>query len=536
MKALAAAIAALLALALAGGATLAEGPEAGLVVDYGDGRVETHCVPLGDAESVSGDELLELAGLEINELSGLLCSIGESGCEHEGTFDSCTCECDWGSGDACIYWALFSRGPDDDRWRYAATSMYGLRAAHGDLHGWSWGEGGPGWGAAPPPLTFVDVCGAPAVSAAAPPPAAAEPAPAEASPPGTVAPERADAAAESEPDAAASAGDGDGGGGTDWRAIAIGSGIAAAVLLAAIAVAAWRRWRTALSGESVSGVLVFTALNAVGLIAYFHPFVFAGATDPDSRWFTHATDGPIVFAAVAALCLALIVAELSRGTLNSRSLAALGVLCALAAVLRAVTLPAGASLYFFLIIVGGYAFGPRPGFLLGALSFFLGAIVTGGVGPWLPFQLFAAGWVGMSMGAVRLIAGGRGPGSRRDAVLIVAGGVFWGFAYGFVVNLWFWPFVASGPDVAYQPGLGLAETVRRYWNFYLFTSLGWDLLRAGANAVVLILLARPLLRAMLRFHDRFTWRAEPLAPYRAAVPPDTVSSAPVVKLDASEAK
>lgn len=532
MKALAAAAAALLALALAGGAALAEGPEAGLVVDYGDGRVETHCVPLGGAESVSGDELLALAGLEINELAGLLCAIGDAGCEHEGTFDSCTCECDRGGGDACVYWALFSRGPDDDRWRYAATGMYGLRAADGDLHGWSWGEGGPGRGDAPPPLTFADVCGAPAVSAAAPPPAA----PAEAPTPEAAAPERADAAAEPEPESAAGAGGGDEGGGPDWRAIAIGSGsAAAAALLAAGALAAWRR-RTALSGESVSGVLVFAALNAVGLIAYFHPFVFAGATDPDSRWFTHATDGPIVFAAVAALCLALVVAELGRGTLNSRSLAALGVLCALAAVLRAVTLPAGASLYFFLIIVGGYAFGPRPGFLLGALSFFLGAIVTGGVGPWLPFQLFAAGWVGMSMGAVRLIAGGRGPGSRRDAVLIVAGGVFWGFAYGFVVNLWFWPFVASGPDVAYQPGLGLAETARRYWNFYLFTSLGWDLLRAGANAAVLILLARPLLRAMLRFHDRFTWRAVPPAPYRAAVPPDTVSSAPVVKLDASEAK
>ena len=529
MKALIAAIAALLALALAGGVARAEGPEAGLVIDYGDGRVETRCVPLGDAESVSGGELLELAGLEINQLSGLLCSIGDSGCEHEGTFDSCTCECDWGGGDACVYWALFSRGPDDDRWRYAPTGMDGLRATDGDLHGWSWGEGGPGRGEAPPPLTFADVCGAPAVSDAAPTPAAAE-----ASTPGAVAPERADAA-ESEPDSAAGAGDGDGGGGMDWRAIAIGGVAAAVALLAAVTFAARRRWRMALSGESASGVLVFAALNAVGLVAYFHPFVFAGATDPDSRWFTHATDGPIVFAAVAALCLALIVAELSRGTLNSRSLAALGVLCALAAVLRAVTLPAGASLYFFLIIVGGYAFGPRPGFLLGALSFFLGAIVTGGVGPWLPFQLFAAGWVGMSMGAVRLLAGGSGPGSRRDAALIVAGGVFWGFAYGFVVNLWFWPFVASGPDVAYQPGLGLAETVRRYWNFYLFTSLGWDLLRAGANAVVLILLARPLLRAMLRFHDRFTWRAEPLAPYRVA-PPDTVSSAPVVKLDASEAK
>ena len=53
--------------------------------------------------------------------------------------------------------------------------------------------------------------------------------------------------------------------------------------------------------------------------------------------------------------------------LNSKSLAALGVLAALAAVLRTVTLPAGANLYFFLVILGGYAFGLRMGFLLGAL-------------------------------------------------------------------------------------------------------------------------------------------------------------------------
>lgn len=526
MKALAAATAIALA-ALLPALALAEGPEAGLVVDYGDGRVETYCVALGDTESVSGDELLELAGLEINELSGLLCSIEGSGCEHEGTFDSCTCECDWGSGEACIYWALFSRAPDDDRWRYSPTSVDGLRAADGDLHGWSWGEGGPGWGDAPPPLAFADVCGAPATPEPAPEAVAATPEPT----PDAVAAGQPDSGREPEPAVAANA-DGDGGG-PDWRAIAIGSAVAAALLAAVAGV--WRQ-RRARPGESVAAILIFAALNAVGLIAYFHPFVFAGATDPDSRWFTHATDGPIVFAAVAALCLALIVANLGEGALNSRSLAALGVLSALAAVLRAVTLPAGASLYFFLIIVGGYAFGPRLGFLLGVFSFFLGSVVTGGFGPWLPFQLFAAGWVGMSMGAARLVAGGDGPDLRRDAVLIVAGGVFWGFAYGFITNLWFWPFVVSGPDVAYQPGLGVVETVRRYWNFYLFTSLGWDLLRAGANAVVLILLARPLLRAMLRFHDRFSWRADALAPYPATVPPDTVSSAPVVKLDAPDAK
>ena len=38
---------------------------------------------------------------------------------------------------------------------------------------------------------------------------------------------------------------------------------------------------------------------------------------------------------------------------------------------------------------------------MGALTLFTSAIITGGVGPWLPGQMFVAGWVGMS---VRLLA------------------------------------------------------------------------------------------------------------------------------------
>ena len=49
-----------------------------------------------------------------------------------------------------------------------------------------------------------------------------------------------------------------------------------------------------------------------------------------------------MFAAVAALCMVMIVADLTGGGLNSKSLAALGVLSALAAVLRTISLPAGA--------------------------------------------------------------------------------------------------------------------------------------------------------------------------------------------------
>ena len=255
--------------------------------------------------------------------------------------------------------------------------------------------------------------------------------------------------------------------------------------------------------------LSFVALNVLGLAAYQAPFVSSGGTGANSGWFEHNTDAPLLFAAVAALCMVLIVAELTGGGLNSKSLAALGVLSALAAVLRTVTLPAGANLYFFLVILGGYAFGPRMGFLLGALSFFLSAVVTGGIGPWLPFQMFAAAWMGLTAGAMRPVLMRAGFKGRSEVAVVVLFGAFWGLLYGAITNLWAWPFWVGGPDVTYQPGIGIAETFRRYWNYYLLTSFGWDLLRSVCNALVLAILGGPLLRALLRFQQRFTFDIGP---------------------------
>lgn len=253
------------------------------------------------------------------------------------------------------------------------------------------------------------------------------------------------------------------------------------------------------------GSAIFVALNLLGLTAYLHPFFFAGVRDDQSNWFMHNTDGPLVVAAVASLCLALTIAELTAGGLNSKSMAALGVLAALAAVMRTVTLPAGANLYFFLVILGAYTFGPRLGFLVGALSFFLSAIVTGGIGPWLPFQMFAAAWMGLSAGLLRPAVRQAHLGRKGEVAVLVLFGIAWGIVFGAITNLWFWPFWVGGPDVTYAPGVGLAEALRRYWNFYFLTSFGWDLLRSACNAIAIATLGGPLLRALARFHDRFSW-------------------------------
>jgi len=265
---------------------------------------------------------------------------------------------------------------------------------------------------------------------------------------------------------------------------------------------AGRTWRLSL------GWLPFVLLNVLGLLAYLHPFFFAETAARDDRWFEHNTDAPLVFGALGALCMVLVISDLTNGRLNSKSLATLGVLAAFAAVLRTITLPAGANLYFFLVIIGAYAFGPRMGFLLGALSFFLSAIVTGGFGPWLPFQMFASAWMGLFAGMLRPGVVRAGVGRRGELAVVVAFGIVWGLLFGAITNLWSWPFWVAGPDITYEPGIGAGEAIRRYWNFYFLTSFGWDLMRSLCNAIVVLVVGGPLLRALVRYHERFSWERD----------------------------
>ena len=96
-------------------------------------------------------------------------------------------------------------------------------------------------------------------------------------------------------------------------------------------------------------------------------------------------------------------------------------------------------------------------------------------------------------------------GRRTEAGAVIAFGAAWGLLIGAITNLWSWPFFVAGPDISYEDGLGPLETLRRYWNYYIVTSFGWDLLRSVANAVVLAFVGPPLLQALQRFRERFSF-------------------------------
>jgi len=166
---------------------------------------------------------------------------------------------------------------------------------------------------------------------------------------------------------------------------------------------------------------------------------------------------------------------------------------------------AGLEPMFVILLLGGRALGPAFGFALGSLSLFTSALLTAGVGPWLPFQMVAAGWFAMCAGLLPQMRG------RAEIVMLAAYGALAGLAYGLLMNLSFWPWALSADNaLAFVPGAPLSENLGRWFAFTVATSLGWDIPRAILTAVLTVL-AGPLLLRTLR---RATRRAAFDAPVR----------------------
>jgi len=91
-------------------------------------------------------------------------------------------------------------------------------------------------------------------------------------------------------------------------------------------------------------------------------------------------------------------AEVRQGTLTAAAVAVLGVLSAAAGLMRLLDLPGGGNGIFFLVVLAGAALGPRLGLLLGLCAMAVSAVLTGGIGPWLPFQMLGLGWMGAGAG------------------------------------------------------------------------------------------------------------------------------------------
>ena len=258
---------------------------------------------------------------------------------------------------------------------------------------------------------------------------------------------------------------------------------------------------------------IYGLATVVGLAALFYPFL-AAALRPVSGQ-PSSLNGPGLMLVLLGVCFAGLLLEVQGQAVSAKLIALLGVLVAINSVLRFVEVgipgPGGFSPVFVLIILTGYVFGGRFGFLMGALTLLVSAVFTGGVGPWLPAQMFAAGWIGLSAPLARplvRLAGGRA-GSRRELAVLAVFAAAWGLLFGAIMNLWFWPFLAGPAEQYWQAGISLAETARRYLAYYLATSLVWDALRLVGNAGLMLVFGAATLRALRRFGQRFTFQYQP---------------------------
>jgi energy-coupling factor transport system substrate-specific component len=229
----------------------------------------------------------------------------------------------------------------------------------------------------------------------------------------------------------------------------------------------------------------------VGLLAFTWPFLV-----PAEVARTHGNDAPWFFAALLGLLALVCLAEVTSGRLDAKTIAVLGVAAAAGGAMRVLSAgTAGLEPMFFVVIVAGRVLGPGVGFVSGALALTTGALLTGGVGPWLPFQMVCAGGVGLGAGLLP-----SRPGARAERWVLAAYAVVTGLLYGLVMNLWFWPFLGAGAPsgMGFVPGAPISENLAHYGVFYLATSLGWDLPRGVLNAVLVVVAGPALLRVFRR--------------------------------------
>jgi energy-coupling factor transport system substrate-specific component len=262
----------------------------------------------------------------------------------------------------------------------------------------------------------------------------------------------------------------------------------------------------------------------LGLIAFVWPFIVPPGT------FASTEMPPLMFGALLILVLAVVFAGVADGGLDAKALAMLGVLAAINAALRPLGAgTAGIETVFFLLVLAGRVFGPGFGFALGCTSLFASAMLTGGVGPWLPYQMFGCAWVGMLAG---LLPPARG---KTEIIMLAGYGAISSYLFGFLLNLSFWPFALDpASSIAYKPGLSFVAQWHRYLLFDVSTSLGWDTGRAITN-VVAMLLAGPLALAAFR---RAARRANftPAVAFTPAVPPPDIPPATPTGLKLEEAR
>ena len=239
-------------------------------------------------------------------------------------------------------------------------------------------------------------------------------------------------------------------------------------------------------------------LASLGGIALFvWPFLGGGLPASTPAW-----------TLTLACVLGLFLVEAGMRQLDSRGVALLAAIAAIDTALRLAVIEGigGFSPIYFLVLCSGYVFGASFGFLAGALSILVSALAGGGMGPWVPYQVFAVGWVGVAAG----LAGQWSRGSRvpdwRDVITLAAVGGVMGWVVGALLDITDWiPVYRGNPTLGWLPGMDAATSLVHFGRFYLLTSLAYDTFRAVGNVVMVLVLGGAVIAALARLRVRLSF-------------------------------
>lgn len=238
-----------------------------------------------------------------------------------------------------------------------------------------------------------------------------------------------------------------------------------------------------------SSLIALALTSAVSALGFLWPF-FINEKQGHPQW---------IFLMATPCALLLLMVSVSNGNLDSKSIALLAVLSALIAALRPMgTGAVGIEPMWFVLILAARVFGPSFGFLLGAISMFLSAFLTGGLGPWVAYQSFAAGWIGLGVALIpRSVQG------KKEILLLAIYGIVAAEFFGIAMDLQFWPW-ALGADtqLSYLAGAPLATNLSRFFSYHFLSAMAWDIPRAAFTATLIVIAGRPILHTLRRAHTR----------------------------------
>lgn len=238
--------------------------------------------------------------------------------------------------------------------------------------------------------------------------------------------------------------------------------------------------------------LVLSIASLISAAGFIWPFFYRGESLPKTQ---------IFFWIAISVALLLSIFEISGSGLDSKSIALLGVLSALIAALRPLGAGAiGIEPMWFLLILSARVFGPSFGFLLGLISVFISALLTGGLGPWLGYQIFAAAWIGLLAGALPGTKTLRGKG---EIAMLMVFAVVASELFGILMDLQFWPWaLGAQTQLSFMPGAPISENISNFFTFHFLTAMAWDIPRAVFTAGLILFAGRAVLTALRRTYHR----------------------------------